>query len=389
MTLRAIIIGTGWAGEGHSRALQAVGVEVVALCGRTPDPTEALAAKLGVKEVRFDWRTALAEFRPDLVTIATSAAPHREMAVAAAEAGCHVVCEKPLAVNAVEAQEMLDTVERAGVKHGYAATGCYGAPYLHVRTLLAQGLIGQVREIEYLLHLGSLPPTLPYSWFHQLKEGGGMLNNVFTHQLQQVLLMTGGTIMAAMGATRCHLDRAPVGPPLHDFRQLFSSVLTAEQAVAAEWRPCDSDFGYTVLAQLQLPDGQTATALFAMPVGANHPHPTNVTLHGTSGTLYLGGTPGSFWPNTSIQHFDPAGGGWTELVIPQEVVDALPPEEDNVQRQWNQFFKEFVADVRGEGDQGYPTFRDGWVAVEVMDIARSGRGWTGVPEHLADAGGKS
>ena len=129
MTLRAIVTGTGWAGEGHTHALRAADVDVVAMCGRTPAPALAMAEKLGVKEVRFDWRTALHEFQPDIVTIATPAGPHHEIGVAAAEAGCHVVCEKPLAVDAAEARKMLAAVERAGVKHAYAATGCYAAPY--------------------------------------------------------------------------------------------------------------------------------------------------------------------------------------------------------------------------------------------------------------------
>jgi hypothetical protein len=107
MTVRAIVIGTGWAGEGHVRGLRDAGVEVVALCGRTPEPAHALAVREGVPEVRFDWRQALAEFRPDLVSIATTAGPHRDIAVAAAAAGCYVVCEKPLAPTAQEVREML------------------------------------------------------------------------------------------------------------------------------------------------------------------------------------------------------------------------------------------------------------------------------------------
>ena len=43
MTLRAVVIGTGWAGEGHTKALRHVGVDVAALCGRTPEPAQAMA----------------------------------------------------------------------------------------------------------------------------------------------------------------------------------------------------------------------------------------------------------------------------------------------------------------------------------------------------------
>ena len=78
---------------------------------------------------------------------------------------------------------MLATVERIGVKHAYATTGCYAAAFIQMRSLLADGLIGHVRAIEYRRAGVSLPPTLPYSWWHHRKEGGGMLNGLFTHQL--------------------------------------------------------------------------------------------------------------------------------------------------------------------------------------------------------------
>ena len=65
MAMRAIVIGAGSAGEGHVVGLREAGVEVVAMCGRTPEPAYAMAKQLGVEEVRFDWREAIEEYRPD------------------------------------------------------------------------------------------------------------------------------------------------------------------------------------------------------------------------------------------------------------------------------------------------------------------------------------
>jgi len=53
MTVCAIVIGAGWAGEGHSKALRSAGVEIVVLCGRTPEPAQAMAQKLGIIVMDF------------------------------------------------------------------------------------------------------------------------------------------------------------------------------------------------------------------------------------------------------------------------------------------------------------------------------------------------
>lgn len=124
MALRAIVIGTGWAGEGHTRALQAANVEVVAICGRRAEIAQAVASRLGVGEVRLDWRGAISELKPDIVAIATPGGPHREMTEAAAKEGCHIFCDKPMGVNAEDARAMLAAARRANVKHAYGATGC-------------------------------------------------------------------------------------------------------------------------------------------------------------------------------------------------------------------------------------------------------------------------
>lgn len=142
---------------------------------------------------RIDFGHAQDELQPDIVSIATPAAPHRELAEYAAGRGCHIVCDKPLATNTADARAMLAAVECAGVKHGYAATGRYTPAILQTRLLLAQDALGPVREIESYLHMNLPAPGLPYSWIRLLDQGGGLLNNVFTHKLAQVLYATQGT----------------------------------------------------------------------------------------------------------------------------------------------------------------------------------------------------
>jgi predicted dehydrogenase len=377
MSLKAVVIGAGWAGEGHTIALRGAGVEVVAMCGRTREPALKMAAKLDIPEMRFDWRQALDEFQPMIVAIATPATLHREMAEAAANLGCHIICDKPLATNVSDARAMLLTVEKAKVKHAYGATSRYSPAVLHARDLVSNGFIGQVREIECSVHFNMA--SWRYSWLHELNQGGGMLNNVFPHKIAQIIHVTGGVVQAVMGQSQRLVERAPVGPTVHDFRDLFSTCSEEEQAQPREWRSVDADTGCTVILQLEMPGGYLARAVFVGSGASTHPYPDHLTFYGTTGALCLTG------PNSPdhIQYFDPHKQEWREEPIPQEIIESLPEVEDIAQRNWNQLFREFVADVRGEGYMGYPTFREGWIDGEIIDIVRSGRTWAPLP-NLSD-----
>ena len=118
---------------------------------------------------------------------------------------------------------MLAAATRARVKTAYAATGCYSPTVLHAQQLVSAGAIGRVTAIESALHF-FIPADLPLCWFHERARGGGMLGSVFTHKLAQVLRITGGEVVAASGVTRPFLSRVPVGPAIHDVRELFGSI---------------------------------------------------------------------------------------------------------------------------------------------------------------------
>jgi hypothetical protein len=72
---------------------------------------------------------------------------------------------------------------------------------------------------------------------------------------------------------------------------------------------------------------------------------------------------------------------WQEIAVPQRIVDRLPAISDDTRRNWTQLVREFVADIRGEGDAGYLRIRDGWLFHEVIDIIRSGWNWNALPSE--------
>ena len=374
MALRSVVIGTGWSGEGHCRALQTAGVEVVALCGRSPEHARAMGQKLGIQDVRFDWRQALVELHPDIVSIATPAAPHAEMVLFAAGHGCHIVCEKPLGLNGSEARAMLDVVKTAGVKHAVGATIRYAPAAVYARNLLAEGLIGEVKEMEAIHHFNT-SPLLPYSWFHQLQLGGGALNVDFSAFLSLILFITGGTVQSVAGEGRRLIERAPLGEPIHDLREGLVPM-DPDRARAGEWRVIDVDMGYTVMARLQMSKGHTASVLFQGSEMASGRFPNAISFYGDKGVLRL---PGYFLPE-SVEYFDPAQKTWTEMSIPFEINNAFTCVEDPVQNAWCQLYKAFIADVRGEAYTEYPTFLEGCLVNVIVDLVRNNPIWTPVPE---------
>lgn len=381
MGLRAVVIGTGWAAEGHAQALQASDVEAVAVCGRSLEHASALATRLGIGGVRQDWRSALSELKPDIVAIATPGGPHREMAQAAAQEGCHIFCDKPMGVNATDARAMLYAVRKARVKHAYGATSCLEPAFAFLRALLADDAVGSLTGIDVQSHMG-LSPLLPYSWFHELSQGGGMLNQVFTHVLAQVLFVTEGWPQEVVGEARCLVPRAPVGPTIHDFRQWFTPVSEVNEDTV--WRDADADTEYSAMVRLSLPSGGPVTARIYGSLTSLNPDSARFALYGTKGTLVMTG-----WGDDDkvIQYCEAAGEEWHQLSIPAMDEPGWLPTDSNVLRNWKALVRRFVADIRGEPAPLYPTFEDGCGASEIIDIIRVGAGWTPVPARSGQASG--
>lgn len=121
--LRIGLIGYGFMGRTHSNAFHQAGrffdldyaPELVAVCGRNKSNAEAHATRWGFSSVETDWRKMVERDDIDLIDIAAPNDVHHDIAIAAAEAGKMVMCEKPLGRNATESQEMVAAVEKAGV----------------------------------------------------------------------------------------------------------------------------------------------------------------------------------------------------------------------------------------------------------------------------------
>jgi predicted dehydrogenase len=155
MTLRVAMIGYGFMGATHSVGWRQAprmfdlpdAVEMAVIVGRNADAVAAAGAKWGWAESATDWRDVIARDDIDIVDIVTPGDSHAEIAIAALEAGKHVLVEKPLANTVEEAERMLSAAEQA---HQRGQRAVVGFTYRRVpavtflRDLIAQGVVGTV-----------------------------------------------------------------------------------------------------------------------------------------------------------------------------------------------------------------------------------------------------
>jgi predicted dehydrogenase len=134
-------------------------VEVVAICGRNETRAAEVAAKYGVPHVFTDYRRMIEQAALDAIVIATPDDLHYPMAMDALSAGLHVLGEKPMALNAQQAKEMLEAAERAAVKHMIMFSWRFFPHYGYMQKLIADGFVGQA----YNFHIRFL--RLTPTWF--------------------------------------------------------------------------------------------------------------------------------------------------------------------------------------------------------------------------------
>jgi len=213
------IVGTKFMGRSHSNAyidvphffdLPAHPV-LRAACGRNAADLEAFARRFGWQTTETSWERMVARDDIDLVDICTSNVTHMPIAVAAAKAGKHVLCEKPIAMNADEARQMLDAAQEAGVRHMVAFNYRRVPAIMLAKQLIDQGKIGTVRHFNAVYYQDWLvDPTFNIVWRHDVKEGGSGAHgdmNAHTVDLARYLV---GDVEAVCGAREIFVKERPL-----------------------------------------------------------------------------------------------------------------------------------------------------------------------------------
>lgn len=373
--LRALVHGSGFAGQGHARAFADCGVEIAGMVSRTSEVVEDVARKMAIPYAGTDWVEALDTLKPDIVVLGTPGGAHYDALKPAIQRGCHAFCDKPLTVTAGQAREVYLAAKGAGVKTAYAASFRYQPHALLAKELVSQGAIGEPWEVECVSHY-NLNPLIPWGWSHKIGLGGGRLSNNFTHKLSIVEHVLDGRIAAVNGEARNDMHRAPVVEGVHDFREREKYAPSQSDLGKTKWRDVDSEWAYSVIAHIEptRPGRQPVTAVFRHGGLLPRFQPDYVAFYGSEGAIHISGSYAQ-----GPLHVWKRGREWEKVALPAHIVDPLPRIEDDTQRNWTVLAGQFVADIEGRNGDGYQTFRDGWIYQEVVDAIRRRDAWFKVP----------
>lgn len=240
----AIVVGTGFGCRIHVPALRDAGFEVVALVGTNPEKLASRAEKAGVARSFTDLDEAITATGAKLVTIATPPNTHAPLTLAVIGRGCHVLCEKPFASNAKEAQSMVDAAETAGVANMVAHEFRWQTERALFGRALAEGLVGEPRflVIDQFIPFCADPDTKLPKWWFDVEAGGGWLGAGGSHLMDQIRAWLGDfdTLSANLMTVS---DRDNVADDSYSLRfRLKNGVEGSMQQCAGAWGPYVSDW---------------------------------------------------------------------------------------------------------------------------------------------------
>ncbi|HEX2834505.1 MAG TPA: Gfo/Idh/MocA family oxidoreductase [Thermoanaerobaculia bacterium] len=342
------IVGTGWGTRVQVPLFREAGLHVVALAGFHRHKTANVAEELGLR-AHDDWRELVTSNDIDLVSIVTPPSEHREMALAALEAGKHVLCEKPTAMHAREAEELVAAADARPAQIALIDHELRFLPsWREARARIAD--IGAVRHAEVRYASPSRGDrTRAWNWWSDAERGGGIWGAVGSHFVD-ALRYFGMEIEAAQAMIETIIDQRPFGDGM--------------RAVTAD------DFASV---QLRLRGGAVAVMNFSA-VTSGPDETSMLTIYGEHGAMRFTGEE-VLW---SVE-----GKPWATLAG-----DALANRPGNSPGgafgtgtlHLGRALKAAIDDGDRNALAPGATFEDGWMQQRVLDAARrsssGGGGWT-------------
>lgn len=222
-TLGVGMVGYAFMGAAHSQGWRTVGrvfdlplrPVLAAIGGRDAAAVRAAAAKHGWAAAETDWRDLVTRDDVQLVDICTPGDSHAEIAVAALEAGKHVLCEKPLANSVAEAEVMVAAAERARESGRLAMVGFNyrRVPAIaYARRLIADGRLGTLRHVRFTyLQDWLVDPDFPLTWrLRREHAGSGALGDLGAHIVDLAQFLAGEPVVGVSALSETFVRERPL-----------------------------------------------------------------------------------------------------------------------------------------------------------------------------------
>jgi predicted dehydrogenase len=219
--LRVALIGHQFIGTAHSNAFLNAGIwndlpvkiSMKCLCANdTKDNLKAFAGKYGWESYETDWRNVVKRDDIDLISIATPNHLHKEIAIEAAKHGKHILCEKPLANNLSDAKEMLDAVNKAGVRHCCGFSYRFTPSLALARQFVLDGKIGRIYHVFVRYAQDWITdPNFGMVWrFDKKIAGSGPLGDLSAHSIDATRFLTGLNFNEVCGNMQTLIKERPL-----------------------------------------------------------------------------------------------------------------------------------------------------------------------------------
>ncbi|MDG0813608.1 Gfo/Idh/MocA family protein [Cohnella rhizosphaerae] len=209
MTFNAALIGAGAIGAAHLEAMAAMeGIAAVALSDVSPERGERSAQRFGVKAYA-DYRVMIDEVRPEIAIIALPHFLHKEASLYCLDRGCHLLIEKPMAISAVECDEILASAERNGRIVFVGHTQQFLAANLLAKQLIRSKELGKLIMINDVRHSPYFTPQRPAWFLEPAKSGGGIVANLGAHAIDKIQWLTDSRIVNVRAALSYEAEGYP------------------------------------------------------------------------------------------------------------------------------------------------------------------------------------
>lgn len=225
------VIGAGRAGMIHARnyARGIAGARLVAVVDPVGSVAEAAAGELHLDKFYTDYHQAIADSEVDAIVVVTPTKYHCEIVCAAARAGKHIFCEKPMAMTPEECQQMIEVTQQHGVQLQLGFMRRFDRNFMEAKAAIDAGMIGDVVLVKALTH----GPSIPKAWMYDISISGGPLAEVSSHDIDAVRWFSGADfaeVYALAGNYRCP-DAKDKFPDYYDTVTLSGRMTNGTQCI--------------------------------------------------------------------------------------------------------------------------------------------------------------